>query len=268
MKKRLLALFCFSLFIASSSYAAYYYKGDQLARRNPWFVAVGGGYAWSNESGVSNPDPDFWDSSTQGYNANLGNSPFWSLGIGKQVWDYINFDISYTDYDTFHYQKYQTASDATTPGFLRARTRYFDLNNQSLLVNVTLHPRSHQLSFNCDQFSIFPFISAGIGAGFNRVNNFYTVGNVSGVGSTSSIGEEDVTHTAFAWQGSAGLTIMAVNSYLAVDIGYRYYDGGDFNGPDTIMVNNSPDTGNVISAPAWSGRLTTNQAFVNFRFLV
>ena len=110
-----------------------------------------------------------------------------------------------------------------------------------------------------------PFVSGGIGVGFNRISNFHTVGTVvlptNSVGSTTSIGNP-VSKTSFAWQGSAGINIQPTSSHLSANLGYRYYDGGNFEGPGVIY---NPNDGWGAGAP-WKGSLKANQIFVEFKY--
>lgn len=235
----------------------------------PWFASIGTGYSWTEKPGIDNPDPAFWDFSSEGYDSRLGDRGFYTFAIGKQVHDYIDISVSYLDHEVFDYQKFQTAPAGTsgTPGFTgSARTRYFRLDNRALLVNGFLHPA--QMWQNFAGFELTPFIGGGIGYARNQVRNFYTVGTTTAgpgiaVGSTTSIGGP-ANKNSFAWQGSVGLNIKPQQSHFSVNAGYRYYDGGKFEGPTQVYTNTA---GWLTSAP-WSGRLKANQAFVEFQYTV
>ncbi|MBA3662075.1 MAG: porin family protein [Gammaproteobacteria bacterium] len=252
------------LFLFSSTCSANVFS----IQKPTWFAKFDAGFAWSSNSGISNPDPSFWDAANQGYDANLGNRSFASIGLGATLNEYLNLDIDYTRYATFNYQQYQTGS-SVTPGFSgNARTRFFDLNVQSVLLNLTAHPNPNQFGLHFYNLVIYPFASLGAGVGINRMSNFHTVAynTVATSGVVSSLGK-DTTQNTFAWQGSLGLTFAPVQSYLAADIGYRYYDGGDFQSPNQIMANSPFEAGTLISAPRWQGKLKTNQIFLVIRFL-
>lgn len=262
-KKLSLIALCLSSF---SLYAGT--MGEVAAPAYPWFASIGTGYSWTEKPGIVNPQPTFWDSAVQGYDADLGNRGFYTFAVGKQVHQYIDISLSYMAHEVFNYQKFQTSPIGTsgTPGFTGSqRTRYFELNNKSLLVNASLHP-DHAWT-NLASFDLTPFVAGGIGYAHNEINNFYTVGttNVGGVpvGSTSSIGDP-VDKNSFAWQASAGMSFRPAESHLSIDAGYRYYDGGKFNGPGLVYTNND---GFQPGAP-WSGRLKANQLFVDFKYTV
>lgn len=288
MKKAMLLLLNPLLLASTISFASTTNFKDEPTislSTNPWFVLLGTGYAWSKKAGISNPNPARWDASAQGYDAKLGNSAFASLGVGKQLCRYLNIDLTYTNYvNDFDYQKFQTTPPNTipsTPNFTgNARTRFFELDNQSLLVNATFHPGADQFALKLDRFSIFPFVDVGVGIGFNRVSDFHTIGYVQipnsgpipptafGIGSNTSIGTSDTTKSSFAWQGSVGLSVQPVSSYLILDVGYRYYDGGKFEGPDALVANTLGRQGSEGNTTPWEGRLKTDQVFINVRFLV
>ncbi len=67
---------------------------------------------------------------------------------------------------------------------------------------------------------------------------------------------------SFSWQGSLGLNFRPAQSHLSVDIGYRYFDGGKFEGPSLVYTNSA----GWLSAPPWRGRLKANQGFVEFKY--
>ncbi|BCA96239.1 hypothetical protein TUM19329_26000 [Legionella antarctica] len=231
----------------------------------PWFASIGTGYSWTNEPGIINPDPTFWDFSNEGYDSPLGNKGFYTFSIGKQVHEYVDLSLMYLNHEVFNYQKFQTGG-GTTVGFTgTSRTRYFQLQNRALLVNGFLHPANYL--YNPVGLELTPYIGGGIGFSNNEVQDFHTVGTttVAGVaiGSTSSIGD-DTSRNKFAWQGTVGLNIRPQQSHLSANIGYRYFDGGRFEGPGTVFTNSD---GFETSIP-WSGRLKANQLFVEFQYSV
>lgn len=242
--------------------------GETVPPAYPWFASIGTGYSWTEKPGIVNPNPAVWDFSLQGYDSDLGDRGFYTFAIGKQVHKYIDMSLSYLDHEVFNYQKFQSAPPGTvgTPGFTgSARTRYFSLDNKALLVNGFLHPANAWA--NLANVDLTPFIDGGIGYAHNEVRNFYTVGttNIAGVaiGSTSSIGEP-TDKNSFAWQASAGVNFHPAGSHMSVDAGYRYYDGGKFNGPSTVYTNSN----GFQTATPWSGRLKANQIFVDFKYTV
>ena len=229
----------------------------------PWFASIGTGYSWTNMPGIQNPDPSEWDYASQGYDSSIGNRGFYTFALGKQVHEYIDLSLSYLAHENFNYQQFQSGT-SDTPDFTgNQRNRYFTLNNRALLINGFLHPTTSWAQLVNVKF--MPYVGAGIGYANNKVNNFYTVGNtvVDGVavGSTDSIGAP-IDKNSLAWEGTLGLNIRPQQSHFSVNTGYRYFDGGKFNGSTSIYTN---DSGFVI-APPWSGSVKANQFFIEFQY--
>lgn len=237
-----------------------YCRDEFCCLSSDWYGIIGAGYAWSMNTGIENPDTSFWDPAIEGYNANLGNSPFITIGVGKTFCNMFCFDVGYSYYQTFHYQKFQTGT-ADTMGFTgSSRTRFFDLDHMNVLANFSYYSTCFAYDFCFARFT--PFVGAGIGLGINRVSNFHTVGLTNNVGSTTSIGRA-TTKTSFAWQATGGIEIRPTCSALSIDIGYHYYDGGRFEGPSLILSNT---LGTAQNGSPWKGRLKANEVFLTLNF--
>lgn len=229
---------------------------------NAWYGSIGTGYSWTRLPGINNPNPSDWDASAEGYDSSLGNRGFYTFEIGKEVQHYVDVSLMYLNHETFNYQMYQQGISSTAGFTGDKRNRYFNLNNRALLVSGFIHP-DHDW-YKIQTVSLSPFIGGGVGYALNQIDNFYTVGTttVSGttVGSTTSIGNP-VSTNSFAWQASAGLSIRPQN-HLSLDVGYRYYDGGSFNGSNILYSNT---TGQTPVTP-WVGRLSANQLYIDFKY--
>ncbi|CAM2952916.1 outer membrane protein [Legionella worsleiensis] len=257
MKKHVFALCCIASLPAAAG------TMGEISHPMPWFASIGTGYSWTERSGIVNPEPTFWDNAAQGYDGELSNEGFYTFTIGKQIHRYIDLSVSYYNNEDIDYQIFQTGASGT-PGFTGSvRNRFFTLNNKSVLANIILHNDSaYQTPWS---LNVMPFISGGIGAGYNKVNNFHTVGVIplptANVGSTTSIAYP-VSNTSFAWQGSVGINIQPDASHLSANIGYRYFSGGTFRGPGYVYTNSD---GWSYGIP-WKGTLEANQLFVEFKF--
>lgn len=239
------------------------YAGKQ-EDASPWYGLIQTGYAYSFDAGISNPDPLFWDAAAQGYNANLGGSPFLGVGFGRSILYYLRVEAAYTYFQGFHYQKFQSGSSGTAGFTGSKRNRYFDLDHQNVMFNFSLYPEKH-CYFSLARLDVSPYIGLGLGAGFSRVMNFHTVAYSEGVGSTTSIGTK-TNRTALAWQGFAGIRLHPSRSCMNFDLGYRYYDGGRFQGPNFVYANTKDLQGNPTSGKAWRGKLRTNQFTIALNF--
>ncbi len=230
---------------------------SELAFSCPLHAFAATGYAWSMEAGIRNIQYGFWDPADQGYDSTLGNASFFTLGFGYRFWKMLDVDFNYNFYNTFHYEKRQTSPFGQSG---EIRMRFFDLDNQSGMLNFSLYP--YAIGIWRTRMEIVPFIGAGIGVSANNVSNFYTVGNdVPGIGSVTSTGLPRST-IAFAWQGMGGFRIHPKTSMLSIDVAYRYYNGGKFLCPSTIT--SFADNGKLFTGKPWKGTLQTNQLYFAF----
>ncbi|MGQ3889984.1 outer membrane protein [Legionella sp. CNM-1927-20] len=239
--------------------------GEFISSDYSWFASVGTGFSWTEKPGIYNPDPAQWDPAVEGYDASLGDRGFYTFAIGMKALEFIDVGISYLNHEVFNYQKFQTGEQTIQTAFTgNARTRFFQLDNRALLINCLLHSSQNLANF---RVNIIPFVSGGIGYAHNQVYNFYTVGSTTvadtAIGSTSSIGSANNTNS-FAWQGSAGLSFNPNQSYLGINIGYRYFNGGKFNTSSKLYTNSN----GIVNTKNWSGYLKANQVFFELQYWV
>jgi len=245
-KKRCLCWLCWLLLGGTLPWKA---QGEETTH---FHGIVASGYAWSMKADIRNIDYGYWADAEEGYNASLGNAPFFMLGVGYRFLQKVDVDFTYTVYGTFHYQKQQTDER------LDHRTRYFDLNHQGAIFNISCYPHS----FSCSQLEWTPFAGGGIGVGTSQISQFHTVfyTTSNGVGSTTSIGSP-TTKNAFAWQAMVGFRLRPKNSRLSLDLAYRYYNGGTFQGPSEIVNYSGVHVGGTEQATPWKGTFQTNQLY-------
>jgi hypothetical protein len=254
----------FTIFVCSSVFAVN--EDTEKIERDLMFFQVQSGYAWLGKADISGAtEANNWDSSNEGYNAQLSDASFLDFAIGFYPFSFLDVGVSYGFYETMHYEKYQTGT-SETEGFTGShRIRYLDVDHKNVMVNLTFHPPKNMFSIDTSLVSVFPFIGGGFGIGINRVNNFHTVGYSNEVGSTTTIGSR-YNNNSFAWQANAGLTFAACNHKLAFDLGYRYLDGGTFKSASKFMLNTSTYEGAYFSTHGWSGKIKAHEAVVAFRY--
>jgi len=251
------SLISLSMLLSSTSFAG---AIELPPAPSPWYVVLGGGYAWSNST-HTNLDLSFWDPALEGYNSRLGYSPFITLGVGKRVCPILLSEVTSSYFNDFLYRRYQSSTQAPTPGFTgTSRVRHFDLNNFNVLYNLILNSDHFGLNFFHIYFT--PFIGVGGGLALNTVKNFYT--NVA-TGDVTSIGLNTMRVLSGAGQAEVGL-MAYVSDKLSVDMGYRYYYGGDFRSVSSIFITTGSGSPAAIAAPAWRGTLTANILFAEMRF--
>ncbi len=267
MKKRLISLtMLVSCYIASPFCLA---NGGTIpipGHPIQFFLNAGTGYSWSNKADVE-ANQTFWDPASQGYNADLSGSEFYSAGFGFLIDKFLSLGVNVTRRPSYKYSKFQTPppGSAQPTGFIGTKTRKFDFANTSIMFNALIYTGAlyHALIWHLTNLmSLQPFFGAGIGVAYNTVNNFHSVtaATTNGFQNVNSIGNK-VTQTSLAWQALVGLHFI-VTHHIAFDAGYRYFDGGNFTGPKYIYQVAGVANGLVV--PAWKGHFTANEAFVHF----
>jgi len=226
------------------------------------FITLGSGYSWSTHADIS-VDTSFWDPSPQGYNSSLGNSSIFNAEAGYIFNPLLSFGLGVSYRGDYSYSQFQTSSAAATPGFNGDKTRYFDVNSTALMANLYLNKfgDTHYLNYQfTPTMSIHPFIGAGIGVAYNQMTNFHSVlGNGTDVVSLMA----DNTEKSFAYQAMVGLA-LELNKTVSIDGGYRYFNGGDIQSSNYL----EPGTAAPVVAPAWTGKLQSNEVFVEINFAI
>lgn len=222
------------------------------------YIKLGSGGSYSMNTEVF-ANTAFWDASPQGYGGNVGNTIVYSAAFGYNYSPLISGDIEYIYRPSYSYSKFQTSTASTTPNFNGNKTRYFDLQSNSLMANLYLHGAAMSDSLKVDlwhAYAIEPFVGGGLGVGFNNVSNFHSV-KTNGVYAAI---QQDNFRTSLAWQLSTGLQLIN-NSNFNLAAGYRYYDGGNFS-----SGNFNIDT--LSYATPWKGTVQANEFFITLAYRV
>ncbi len=241
-------------FVESSSLSAE--EGEKSA--SSFHALVASGYAWSMKADIHVNTTD-WAQSLTGYNATLGGSPFITLGFGYSFIQRLDVDFQYTLYDTFSYYKNQIDP------YGNSRIRQFELDHFSSMWNATYFP----YAIKTKKVSFIPFVGGGIGIGSSKVEDFRTTfyDPAQGIGLTTSLGPSHMRN-AFAWQAMAGIRVHPVCSRLCLDVAYRYYNGGTFEGPSSVVDYDGVDLGDVEKVSPWKGTFQTNQLYFAINFSI
>lgn len=253
-----------SFFLITNVAAAPNYKCSSL------FLLLGTGASFSNRASISADSP--WDPANQGYNANLGQTAFYTAGIGYQFNPLISVDIEATIRPSYSYSKFQTTSpQAASPGDLGIKTRKFDLANTNAMANIIVNGQGLNLFAKLGPCTILqPFVGLGAGVAYNTVSNFRSI---LATGPAAAPTSRDVsslmdpyTNATFAWQAFAGVEVIHAQTW-GVDLAYRYYDGGIFKS-NNYLTNVLTGGGFTlpITVPRWNGRLTANEAYLNLKY--
>ncbi|MCL4380099.1 hypothetical protein M1466_01220 [Candidatus Dependentiae bacterium] len=250
----------------------YYHVLLGLLGWNSWSAAqdykqfvfsVNSGYSWSTKANIC-ANPSFWDPAPEGYNARVGNSAFYSAGIGYQPWCFpLLLMFSAVTRPSYKYCKFQ--SSLTVSGDIGSKTRFFNVSNNVFLFAVFINKINPWWCWHvgCNS-SIAPFIGGGVGVAYNSVDNVHTVlptQQPGGFNDVLSIMNKN-TKSSIAAQAEIGLAI-ACNESVVFDIGYRFFYGGQF-ATNNYVVNIPGGFTRPSLAPAWSGRLMANELNVGF----
>lgn len=228
------------------------------------------GYSSSLQANVAvNENPNslshfVWDHPIEGWNSRLGNSVIYGAIFGYNLTQLLALELSYNYRPSYQYDKYQTVPTSKAIG---SRIRYFDLNNQTFILNGVVHLSALTPDLQTFQARthIEPIINLGLGVARNTVTNFHglCVGYQPGMVFSKM---EDKTTYDFAAQVGAGVNINLASNW-DMRLGYRFLYGGNFKTQD--YVTDDPDNqhpltpGSGNSANAWSGRLLANEVYVN-----
>ena len=226
-------------------------------------VGSGGSYSMNshiqfNDSNLNNW-PANWMFANEGYNHDVGDTALYAAAIGYDYSPLLSFDIDYIYRPSFNYNVYQTPTPSTVAANNPPKERFFDLQSNSLMVNVYFHGKglNDQLNWNTNYgFNVEPFIGGGLGVAFNTVSNFHSLS--SGGNMMSYV--PDMLRTSLAWQFSGGLNLYN-DSHFNLGAGYRYYNGDKFSSNDYVVNTTNQSF-------AWKGIIQANEFFINLGYRI
>ncbi len=211
-------------------------------------------------------NPAIWDPAQEGYNAKPDHAPLVGAGVGYNINQWLSIGASANYRGFFEYCKYQTPTDQadTTPGFLGVKTRRFDLENTSFMVDLFLNRTgsTSYYSYNFLNMCLAPYFGVSIGWARNVLYNFHsiraervTVGDFT-TNSVNSIMPYYIKNE-FAWQVALGADFM-INNCLGVGLGYRYFDANCFRTNDH-NVDIWPGFNTPVRLTPWTGKLRCHE---------
>ncbi|MCL4361440.1 porin family protein [Candidatus Dependentiae bacterium] len=210
-------------------------------------------------------DTIIWDPSPQGYNAELGTAPIAGLEGGINFHEWISLGASVNFRSKYKYCKFQTSTSTSTPGFIGDKTRIFNLDNTSFMLNLTLNRTANSYGYEFDCFKLCPYVGFGIGWSRTTIYNFHSVRVqqiTSGSFTTNQVSSIMSTfgQNHFAWDLEFGLN-LTFHEDLSLSIGYRYYDAGSFRS-NNFLIDTSASFPTPIQIPAWKGKLRANELVI------
>ncbi|STY31297.1 Opacity protein and related surface antigens [Legionella wadsworthii] len=234
----------------------------------PWFLEFGSGISWSNTSHIEF-NPIHWNPSPDGYDNRLGTVPLYTAGIGYRFSPLASVDLSYSYRGIYVYKKHQSFQPSNNVNPFGDRTRFFDLNSNSIMFQGTLYGQgwSDKLAYEIGNFGLIqPIIGGGVGVSYNSISNFHTVLDAT-QGITSVM--QDLTRASFAWQLNAGIELK--KNRFSLDAGYRYFNAGTFVTNDALITRLDALTGAPITTetiPGWSSSLSANELYITAKISV
>ncbi len=234
----------------------------------PFFIHVGSGYS-SSMCAKINPDPAIWDEVKEGYSAKLDHAAVFEAGLGYSIYDWLATSVMAAYRGVYRYKKFQTLQTAQTPTVGDTKTRYFDLENTSVLFNLIFNGTNCWSWHFCNCMSLAPILVGGIGLAQNRVSNFHAVLDELAPSNTDyveSIKGLYVNKYAFAAHADLGIS-WSMCQRAQLNLGYRFYYGGKFKTSDYGLdvpggVMNAQYSRPIIETP-WCSKLKANEFFVN-----
>lgn len=229
-----------------------------------FYIKAGSGISFSESVNIKAPSPP-WNTANQGYNAQLGNCPIASFGLGCELGQIVDLEVNVSNRSTFKYRKFQTPTSGGS-----SYTRKFDLNVTPILFSANLLGRGLPcLNWDLCCGSLYPIIGAGAGVSYLLITNFRTTGlpptgNSSPFESFSSENQYTLRQN-FTYTLLAGLE-YSYNDSWAIGTGYRWFNAGHFKGPRYFRV----DSGSAVDVDSdqWRMRLRANEWFIEFKIFI
>jgi opacity protein-like surface antigen len=171
----------------------------------------------------------------------IGSSPIIGAGVGAKVLPFLRTDVTLSYRPGYSF----TAPDTTlVPGTIGRG----DVKTLAALVNAY---------YDFPSFAGFtPYIGGGVGVARNEVGTTTLSDPASGATVATLSGS---TTTQFAWQASAGVA-YSILPFVALDIGYRYFDAGEGRSGTSGTFLGTP-----ITAPVQRGNIRAHEIQAGIR---
>lgn len=258
--KLLLALFSLCAITFFDSLHCYKNSEDN----HSFYIKVGSGISSSELVNVIAPYTP-WNPSIQGYNTTLGNCPIASFSVGCEVADVIDLEVSASNRSMFEYRQLQMPT-ITTGSY----TREFDLSVTSILFSANFLGKGvPHLNCEINSGKLYPILGAGIGVSNLLITNFRTTG-LPPTGDSSPF-ESFSAENQYTLRQNFTYTLLAGIEYnhhddWAIGTGYRWFNAGDFNGPEYQRVSSGAAVD--LGDDQWSMRFRAQEWFIEFKIFI
>lgn len=229
-----------------------------------FYIKVGSGVSSSASANIIAPYPP-WTPAVQGYNAKLGNCPITSLSIGCELWQLVDLEFNISNRSTFKYRKFQTP---TTGG--ASYTRKFDLNVTSIFFCVNLLGQDiPHFNWQIGCGKIYPLLGVGVGGSNLLITNYRTTG-LPATGDSApyesfSAENQYTLRRNFTYTFLAGVEYN-YNTDWAIGTGYRWFNAGNFTGPQYQRVASGSAVD--VAGDAWKMHFKAHEWFIEFKIFI
>ena len=182
---------------------------------------------------------------------------------------FCSTDLTFAYRPNFHYSKFQTSVDTSTPNFLGDKTRKFDLDIASFFWSFYLS--GHGVKYLNWKLAgpsclLYPLIGGGIGVNQFTITNFRSTG-LAPVVDGPSFGSENqyTTRYRFAYQVMGGLEFRYHDRW-ALSTGYRWFAGNSFKGPRYCRT--ATGAAFDVENDPWSIHFKANEVFIEFKLFI
>lgn len=202
------------IFLSSFTFA----DNDNTDILTGYYVGIASGYSFSRQENVDPAGTTNIAAPYQSFDDNIGNSMIYSAKVGYRPNDLFALDLSYNYRPNYQYNKNFAPDVNVQP---TGRNRRANLSSQSAIASGYLFANGLN---SLDLGAFDPYIGAGLGYAWNKMGNETSTNLAS---QSSEIIAGSLTHS-LAWQMMLGSQV-SLNKTLALDLGYRYANLGNFN---------------------------------------
>lgn len=235
------------------------------SKTNMYFLEFGGGVSFPVKTQLQVNKND-WSSGPEGFNSTLNTAGLYMAGIGYKAKKWLVFDINDTYRGNYQYSLFQSPPGVSAP--YQNRIRYFTLSSNSIMFNGNVGAEGliDRLVYRINSGFIQPYIGSGIGVAFNTVSNFHTLLTDVQIAHATMLSQ---TTTSFAYQVNSGLEL--VYKQACIDLGYRYFNSGNFQSNNYLVSYISGTTGGPIAPIAispWKGIFSANELYITAKIAI
>jgi opacity protein-like surface antigen len=204
-----------------------------------WYLRGDIGFSNQHVDSLFNANYDNFDS-VQNVDKDFDSAPFFGLGIGYYVNDWLRFDVTgeYRGKANFH-----GFDIGAIPGGGSADDRYTASKSEwTFLFNGYVDLGTWN--------KLTPFVGAGVGVSRKTISNFGDFSTCTNSNSCAGSGGSDAyadsaSKWSFAWALYAGLAYRLTRN-VAIEFAYRYIDLGDAQSGDLIAFDGTNNLDNPM----------------------